>query len=77
MAYGARAAGLELMIGGLVETRLAMTTSACLAGGVGGFTFVDLDTPLFIAKDPFKGGFADDWPRLGLAAIERGHGVLY
>lgn len=77
MAYGARAAGLELMIGGLVESRLAMSTSACLAGGVGGFTFVDLDTPLFIAEDPFKGGFADDWPKLGLGAIERGHGVLY
>jgi len=76
MALGARAAGLELMIGGLVETRLAMSTSACLAGGLGGFSFVDLDTPLFIAKDPFRGGFSDDWPRLGLAAIERGHGVL-
>jgi len=77
MAYGARAAGLELMIGGLVESRLAMSMSACLAGGVGGFAFVDLDTPLFIAKDPFRGGFADDWPKLGLAGIERGHGVLY
>jgi L-Ala-D/L-Glu epimerase / N-acetyl-D-glutamate racemase len=77
MAYGARAAGLELMIGGLVETRLAMSASACLAGGVGGFTFVDLDTPLFIAEDPFRGGFADDWPNLDLRAIERGHGVLY
>jgi len=76
MALGARAAGLELMIGGLVETRLAMSTSACLAGGVGGFSYVDLDTPLFIAEDPFRGGFSDDWPRLGLSAIERGHGVL-
>jgi L-alanine-DL-glutamate epimerase-like enolase superfamily enzyme len=76
MALGARAAGLELMIGGLVETRLAMSTSACLAGGIGGFSYVDLDTPLFIADDPFRGGFSDDWPRLGLAAVERGHGVL-
>jgi len=76
MALGARAAGLELMIGGLVETRLAMSTSACLAGGVGGFSFVDLDTPLFMADDPFQGGFTDEWPRLGLGAIERGHGVL-
>ena len=37
----------------------------------------DDEANAFIAKDPFKGGFADDWPRLGLAAIERGHGVLY
>jgi L-alanine-DL-glutamate epimerase-like enolase superfamily enzyme len=77
MAIGARVAGLGLMIGGMVESRLAMTTSACLAGGIGGFSFVDLDTPLFLKADPFRGGFADDWPKLGLAGIERGHGVLY
>jgi len=76
MAIGARAAGLELMIGGMVETRLAMTTSACLAGGLGGFSFVDLDTPLFLDEDPFKGGFEDAWPRLRLGAIVAGHGVL-
>jgi L-alanine-DL-glutamate epimerase-like enolase superfamily enzyme len=75
MASGARAAGMGLMIGGMVETRLAMSTSACLAGGLGGFEFVDLDTPLFVAKDPFTGGFKDEWPRLGLAHIEKGHGV--
>jgi len=75
MATGARAAGLELMVGGMVETRLAMTASACLAGGLGGFSFVDLDTPLFLARDPFQGGFEDSWPRLRLAGIERGHGV--
>jgi len=76
MALGARAAGLELMIGGMVETRLAMTASACLAGGLGGFSFVDLDTPLFLSADPFRGGFEDAWPRLRLGAIERGHGVI-
>jgi L-alanine-DL-glutamate epimerase-like enolase superfamily enzyme len=75
MASGARAAGLELMVGGMVETRLAMSMSACLAGGLGGFSFVDLDTPLFLAKDPFEGGFDDAWPRLMLGSIERGHGV--
>ncbi|HTQ06590.1 MAG TPA: dipeptide epimerase [Polyangiaceae bacterium] len=75
MALGARAAGIELMIGGMVETRLAMTTSACLAGGLGGFSFVDLDTPLFLANDPFQGGFEDAWPRLKLSAITLGHGV--
>ena len=77
MAIGARAAGLGLMIGGMVETRLAMSTSACLAGGIGGFSFIDLDTPLFLKADPFRGGFKDEWPKLGLEAIERGHGVLY
>lgn len=77
MAIGARVAGMGLMIGGMVESRLAMSTSACLAGGIGGFSFVDLDTPLFLKADPFRGGFTDEWPKLGLAGIERGHGVLY
>jgi L-alanine-DL-glutamate epimerase-like enolase superfamily enzyme len=75
MASGARAAGLELMVGGMVETRLAMSMSACLAGGLGGFSFVDLDTPLFLSADPFRGGFEDAWPHLKLGAIQRGHGV--
>jgi L-Ala-D/L-Glu epimerase len=77
MAIGARTAGLELMIGGMVETRLAMTASACLAGGLGGFSYVDLDTPLFLADDPFSGGFEDAWPHLRLGAIVAGHGVAW
>jgi L-alanine-DL-glutamate epimerase-like enolase superfamily enzyme len=75
LALGARAAGLGLMIGGLVETRLAMTASACLAGGLGGFSHVDLDTPLFLAEDPFEGGYVGRGPSLALAGIGPGHGV--
>ncbi|HEY3500530.1 MAG TPA: dipeptide epimerase [Polyangiaceae bacterium] len=75
LALGARAAGFGLMVGGMVETRLAMTVSACLAGGLGGFAYIDLDTPLFLKADPFRGGFQDEWPRLRLERIERGHGV--
>ncbi|AKT41984.1 dipeptide epimerase [Chondromyces crocatus] len=70
-----RAAGLGLMIGGLVESVLAMSASACLAAGFGGFRFVDLDTPLFLAENPFEGGFAQEGPRLDLTRIETGHGV--
>lgn len=70
-----RAAGLKLMIGGMVESVLAMTTSACLAAGLGGFSFVDLDTPLFLAENPFDGGFAQEGPRLDLTGISAGHGV--
>jgi L-alanine-DL-glutamate epimerase-like enolase superfamily enzyme len=72
----ARASGIDLMIGGNVESVLAMTTSACLAAGLGGFAFVDLDTPLFLAENPFDGGYrmvADD---LDLTPIEAGHGVV-
>jgi len=75
IALAARAMGLGLMIGGMVETRLAMSTSACLAGGLGGCAYVDLDTPMFLKHDPFEGGYRDDGKRLSLHAIASGHGV--
>jgi L-Ala-D/L-Glu epimerase len=77
IAAVARAAGLELMIGGMVEARLAMGMSACLAAGLGGFAFVDLDTPLFLAADPFTGGYAQHGATLDLTPIEAGHGATW
>jgi L-alanine-DL-glutamate epimerase-like enolase superfamily enzyme len=71
----ARAGGLSLMIGGMLESSLAMSASACFAAGVGGFEFVDLDTPLFIAHSPFEGGFALSADQIDVAVIARGHGV--
>lgn len=70
----AQATGLGLMIGGMVESILAMTFSAQLAAGSGGFGFVDLDTPLFIAEHPFSGGFAQAGGILTLDDTP-GHGV--
>lgn len=70
-----RAAGLRLMIGGMVESILAMTVSACFAAGQGGFQFVDLDTPMFLAENPFEGGFRQAGGLLTLDHIEAGHGV--
>jgi L-alanine-DL-glutamate epimerase-like enolase superfamily enzyme len=55
IALIARAAGLDLMIGGMVETSLAMACGAHFAAGLGGFDFVDLDTPLWLKKDPMRG----------------------
>jgi L-alanine-DL-glutamate epimerase-like enolase superfamily enzyme len=55
IASVARAAGLGLMIGGNVESRLAMTAAAHFAAGLGGFSFVDLDTPLWFSSDPMRG----------------------
>jgi L-alanine-DL-glutamate epimerase-like enolase superfamily enzyme len=75
IASVARAAGLDLMIGGMIEARLAMSMSACFAAGLGGFAFVDLDTPLFLAEDPFTGGYQEAGPRLDLSPIHAGHGV--
>jgi L-alanine-DL-glutamate epimerase-like enolase superfamily enzyme len=70
-----RAAHLRLMIGGMVESILAMTTSACFAAGQGGFSYVDLDTPLFMAENPFEGGMVYEGGRLELGQIAAGHGV--
>src|SRR5437870_9826635 len=64
IAAYARPAGLRLMIGGMVETRIAMGCSFGLALGLGGFDVLDLDTPLLLAADPVKGGYRYDGPRL-------------
>ncbi|KAM5570520.1 L-Ala-D/L-amino acid epimerase [Rosa sericea] len=53
----ARASGLDLMIGGMVETRLAMGFSGHLAAGLGCFKFIDLDTPLLLSEDPVLEGY--------------------
>lgn len=75
MALAARAHGLELMIGGMVESKLAMGVSASLACGLGGFRYVDLDTPMFLAEEPTRGGWLQDGATLSLEDVEHGHGV--
>jgi L-alanine-DL-glutamate epimerase-like enolase superfamily enzyme len=75
MIAAARGYNLGLMIGGMVETPLAMTVSACLAAGHGGFDFVDLDTPLFMKDVPTSGGYRQSGPHLDLSTLECGHGV--
>lgn len=74
MAATARAFGLGLMIGGMVESEIAMTTSACVAAGLGGFFAIDLDTHLFLKSSPVRGGVHDMGPQLDLSAISAGHG---
>jgi L-alanine-DL-glutamate epimerase-like enolase superfamily enzyme len=76
VAAVARDAGLGLMIGGNVESILAMTTSACFAAGLGGFAHADLDTPLFLAENPFQGGYSLEGGRISVAHIASGHGVV-
>ena len=53
----ARASNLKLMIGGMMESNVAMTAAAHLAAGLGCFDFIDLDTPFFIqgeeARNPY------------------------
>jgi o-succinylbenzoate synthase len=75
MISEARRLGFGLMLGGMVETRLAMTFSACIAGGLGGFEELDLDTPLFMKDDRLEGGFVQRGPSLSLSELGPGHGV--
>ncbi len=53
IARWAKAGGIKLMMGGMMESPLAMTAAAQVAAGLGGFDFIDLDTPFFI-KDGLK-----------------------
>lgn len=56
--------GLKLMVGGMIETRIAMGCSFSLVLGMKGFDVLDLDTPLLLATDPIQGGYRYDGPTL-------------
>jgi L-alanine-DL-glutamate epimerase-like enolase superfamily enzyme len=64
MALVARALGLGLMIGGMLESRLAMGCSFALVLGLGGIEFLDLDTPLLLQSDPWQGGYRYEGSRM-------------
>jgi len=72
----ARASGLGVMVGGMVETPLAMGAAAHLAAGLGGVKFVDLDTPLWLAENPTRGiGFGPGGV-YDLSGVKAGIGVV-
>ncbi|BCA56250.1 putative Muconate cycloisomerase [Nitrospira sp. KM1] len=60
IAVFALEAGLKLMIGGMVESRVAMACSFSMVLGMRGFDILDLDTPLLLAEDPIAGGYRYD-----------------
>ncbi|NOT22313.1 MAG: dipeptide epimerase [Nitrospiraceae bacterium] len=64
IASFAKTSGIKLMIGGMVETRIAMGCSFSLVLGLGGFDVLDLDTPLLLANDPVTGGYRYNGPHL-------------
>lgn len=75
MIHAAKRLGLGLMVGGMVESELAMATSACIAAGIGGFAYIDLDTPLFMKGTPTRGGVRRDGPHIEVDSRCFGHGV--
>ena len=52
----AKNAGLKLMMGVMMESPLATTAAAHFAAGLGGFDFIDLDSPYFM-KDKITQGY--------------------
>lgn len=74
IAAVARSHGIGLMIGAMVETRIAIGFGAHFTAGLGGFDWVDLDTSLLLAEDPVHGGFEAKGPRYQLDAAHSGHG---
>jgi L-alanine-DL-glutamate epimerase-like enolase superfamily enzyme len=67
--------GLDLMIGGMVETRLAMGCSSSIAFGYCPIKYIDLDTPLLMKSDPMLGGYSycgseiRSWENPGLGMV--------
>ena len=67
-------AGLDLMIGGMVESRIGMGCSFALAQSFPGIKYLDLDTPLLMSEDPIEGGYHYNGPDL-IAGNEPGLGM--
>lgn len=65
----AQRAGLQLMVGSMVETRLGVTAAAHLAAALGGVAFPDLDTAWLLKTDPFSGGYVATGPRYVLPEL--------
>ena len=70
-----RAAHIGLMVGAMMESRLGVAASAHLIAGLGGFEYVDLDTPMLLADDPFTGGYDQEAMTYSLERVKAGLGV--
>lgn len=73
----AHAAGIKLMIGGMMESNLAMTASAHLAAGLGYFDFIDLDTPFFIKGETARNPYLSHDGVYDLSRVKAGIGITY
>ena len=71
----ARSANIRLMVGCMLETKLALSCSIHMVGGLGGFDYIDLDPHLTPEQEPFKEGpdytapfytISDNQPGIGI-----------
>jgi L-alanine-DL-glutamate epimerase-like enolase superfamily enzyme len=66
LARRARALGLRLMAGAMVETRIGLLAMAHVVAALGGVDWVDLDTAFLLAGDWFAGGWHVHGPLIRL-----------
>ncbi len=69
------ATNTQLMVGAMIESRLAIAAAAHLVAGLGGFRYVDLDTPMLLAHDPFTGGYEQQGGVYDLSGVKSGLGI--
>jgi hypothetical protein len=60
----------------MMESNLAMTTSAHLAAGLGYFDFIDLDTPFFIKGEVSRNPFLSPQGVYDLSKVKAGIGIV-
>ena len=71
----ARSANIGLMIGCMLETKLALGCSAHFAAGLGSFEFIDLNPHIDPENDPFIGGPDFEDPYYLFSNLEPGIGI--
>jgi L-alanine-DL-glutamate epimerase-like enolase superfamily enzyme len=71
----AKANNLKVMIGGMMESNVAMTAAAHLAAGLGSFDFVDLDTPFFIKGEVKRNPYLSPQGVYDLSKVKAGIGI--
>ncbi len=70
-----RATHTQLMIGAMMESRLATSAAAHFVAGLGGFRYIDLDTPMLLADDPFTGGYEQRGGVYDVSGVLSGLGI--
>jgi L-alanine-DL-glutamate epimerase-like enolase superfamily enzyme len=70
-----RASHTQLMIGAMMESRLATSAAVHFVAGLGGFRYIDLDTPMLLADDPFTGGYEQRGGVYDVSGVKSGLGI--
>ena len=70
-----RATHTQLMIGAMIESRLATSAATHFVAGLGGFRYIDLDTPMLLADDPFTGGYEQRGGVYDVSGVKSGLGI--